>query len=295
MDLYGSRQQTHRTLTSSGTNSSRVSKVRLDAETSKLQLQALCTILSDLVGSRPLPLLVLDAPFVLSHSSEAGAGNFSGRVAGVQGFSLLGKQRTFALDERLEPDIEALEKFAQTAKQGPVLLYGFTFVIYQHFLKGLRAQGRTLDLSNGILVHGGGWKHLRDRNVTDELLRRDLVELCNLTRVHDYYGMAEQMGSIFLQCEERHFHCSAFSEIIARRAGDFSPCKVGESGILQTLSILPRSYPGHSLLTEDEGVLLGEDNCPCGRFGKYFHISGRLKKAELRGCGDVYASEISGQ
>jgi hypothetical protein len=53
--------------------------------------------------------------------------------------------------------------------------------------------------------------------------------------------------------------------------------------------MLPESYPGHSLLTEDEGVILGEDDCPCGRKGKYFKVMGRLKNAEIRGCGDTYA------
>jgi hypothetical protein len=63
----------------------------------------------------------------------------------------------------------------------------------------------------------------------------------------------------------------------------------GEKGIIQVVSILPGSYPGHSLLTEDEGELLGEDDCPCGRLGKYFRISGRLKNADIRGCSDTYA------
>jgi hypothetical protein len=34
--------------------------------------------------------------------------------------------------------------------------------------------------------------------------------------------------------------------------------------------------------------LLGEDNCQCHRLGKYFKITGRVKRAELRGCSDTY-------
>lgn len=64
---------------------------------------------------------------------------------------------------------------------------------------------------------------------------------------------------------------------------------IREKGIVQVLSILPHSYPGHSLLTEDEGIVLGDDGCLCGRLGKYFKISGRLKNAEIRGCSDTYA------
>ncbi|MHB8062980.1 MAG: LuxE/PaaK family acyltransferase [Ruminiclostridium sp.] len=55
--------------------------------------------------------------------------------------------------------------------------------------------------------------------------------------------------------------------------------------------MIPRSYPGHALLTEDKGIILGEDDCPCGRFGKYFKVTGRIPKAEIRGCSDTYAQD----
>jgi hypothetical protein len=69
---------------------------------------------------------------------------------------------------------------------------------------------------------------------------------------------------------------------------DFSICDRGEKGVIQVVSVLPESYPGHAILTEDEGVLLGEDDCACGRKGKYFKILGRIKNAEVRGCSDTY-------
>ena len=80
--------------------------------------------------------------------------------------------------------------------------------------------------------------------------------------------------------------------MVVRRPIDFSEADIGESGIIQVVSAIPESYPGHSLLTEDEGVILGIDNCPCGRKGKYFKISGRLKNAEIRGCSDTYAAKF---
>ena len=55
------------------------------------------------------------------------------------------------------------------------------------------------------------------------------------------------------------------------------------------ISLIPTSYPGHSIITEDQGVIFGEDNCKCGRKGKYFSINGRLKAAEVRGCSDAVA------
>ena len=119
-----------------------------------------------------------------------------------------------------------------------------------------------------------------------------LNQLCGITSVHDYYGMVEQTGSIFMECEFGNMHTPIFSDIIIRNPYDFSIADVGEQGIVQTLSVLPKSYPGHSLLTEDEGIELGEDDCNCGRLGKYFKIIGRVKNAELRGCSDIYAEQF---
>jgi hypothetical protein len=38
--------------------------------------------------------------------------------------------------------------------------------------------------------------------------------------------------------------------------------------------------------------VFGEDNCKCGRLGKYFKITGRIKNAEIRGCSDSYAAKF---
>ena len=96
-----------------------------------------------------------------------------------------------------------------------------------------------------------------------------------------------------MQCECGHLHASIFSDVLIRRAEDFSLADVGEKGIIQVVSAIPESYPGHSLITEDEGILLGEDDCPCGRKGKYFKVIGRLKNAEIRGCSDTYAAKFN--
>ena len=64
----------------------------------------------------------------------------------------------------------------------------------------------------------------------------------------------------------------------------------GKEGIIQLISLIPLSYPGHSILTEDLGYIVGEDDCSCGRKGKFFKITSRIKKAELRGCSDTYSN-----
>jgi hypothetical protein len=105
--------------------------------------------------------------------------------------------------------------------------------------------------------------------------------------------MVEQTGSIFVECEHNYLHAPIFSDIIIRSPVDFKVSDFNEVGIIQLISVLPSSYPGHSILTEDEGYIIGEDDCKCGRKGKYFKIIGRIKNAEIRGCSDTYAEKFN--
>jgi hypothetical protein len=232
-------------------------------------------------------MIVIDAESTLKDRN-----NFSARAAGILGFSIFGSKRMFALDENMNIRVEELRHFIAQNPGERVLLFGFTFMIWQHFYRSLALSGDKIDLSNGVLVHGGGWKKLAQEAVTRDEFKRRLHDTAGIPHVHDYYGMVEQTGSIYMECEHGHLHAPVFSDVIVRRPIDFRLAAVGEPGIIQLVSILPASYPGHSILTEDEGVLLGEDDCPCGRLGKYFKVNGRLKNAEVRGCSDVYAQQV---
>lgn len=200
----------------------------------------------------------------------------------------------YALDENMELDIDGLKQFLRKHEEETIFLFGFTFMIWQHFYKKLVENGYRPDLSKGILVHGGGWKKLISESVTANQFKKSLKEVCGIEHVHDYYGMVEQTGVIFTECENGHLHCSNFSDVIIRNPLDWSVCDEKQKGIIEVVSVLPKSYPGHVLLTEDEGMVLGEDNCPCGRKGKYFKIVGRIKNAEIRGCSDTYADIFAG-
>ena len=102
--------------------------------------------------------------------------------------------------------------------------------------------------------------------------------------------MVEQTGSIFMECEHGYFHTSEFSNIIIRDQNTFSKIGFGKPGLIQLLSIIPRSYPGHSILSEDIGIIYGFDDCKCGRKGNYFKVMGRIEEAEIRGCSDTFTS-----
>ena len=274
-----------KTMTSSGTTGQQVSKIFLDRATATNQQKTLVRIVSDRTGKSRMPMLIIDCPSVIQNRAM-----FSARGAGILGFSIFGRKKLYALNDAMELQVDAIRAFLCEHVGERILLFGFTFMVWQHFYKALKSAGEYLDLSNAILIHGGGWKKLVAEAVEPAVFRAALREVCGDMEVADYYGMVEQTGCIYLECEEGHLHASTYSDVIVRRSLDFSPASVGERGILEVVSLLPESYPGHALLTEDEGVVLGEDDCPCGRKGKYFKVLGRLKHAELRGCSDTYAA-----
>ena len=71
------------------------------------------------------------------------------------------------------------------------------------------------------------------------------------------------------------------------RDSNFNLCKDNQKGFIQLLSVLPTSYPGHNILTEDIGEIIEENKCKCGLKGKHFLVHGRAKNTETRGCSDV--------
>lgn len=268
---------------SSGTTGQKPSVIYLDSITASAQQKTLAKIMADFIGEKRLPMLIIDSPAVLKDRKS-----FSARGAGILGFSMFGRERIYALDDKMQPDFPVIDKFLRKYQGETVLLFGFTYMIWKYFFEKLREKDRRLPLEKGILIHGGGWKKLQKQAVSNERFKEEAKVLCGIHRVHNYYGMVEQTGSIYVECECGYLHASSYSEVLVRRIKDFSLCNVGEEGVIQVISPAAESYPGHSVLTEDMGRILGEDTCPCGRKGKFFEITGRIPSAEIRGCSDTY-------
>ena len=273
----------YRTMTSSGTTGQQVSRIYLDRETAMLQSKVLARIMQSVLGKQRLPMIIVDSSAVLKNPAM-----FSARGAGIRGFGMFGRDTVYALDEDMKLNTDALDAFLQKHAGEPIFLFGFTAIIWQHFYAELKRTERTLELETGVLIHGGGWKKLIDQAVSKQQFKQALQSVCGNIQVLDYYGMVEQTGTIYMECEHGHLHAPVWSDILIRRSMDFSLADPGEMGLIEVVSVLPGSYPGHALLTEDEGRILGEDDCPCGRRGKYFEILGRISRAETRGCSDTY-------
>ena len=273
-------EQLFKVLKSSGTSGQQPSRIHIDRDVSEKQTRTLAKLTSNFIGEKRLPMLIIDAKKTLRDPKA-----LSARGAGIIGFSLFGKNRTFALNEKMEPDMNTIMEFLDRFKGQQILLFGFTSILWEHFYERLSSQ--EINLEHGILIHGGGWKKLAARSVDNTTFKKSLNDAFGLKRIHNYYGMIEQTGSIFFECEEGCFHTSSFSDIIVRDA-QFKSVEQGQKGLIQLLSLLPTSYPGHSILSEDVGEIIGEDDCPCGRTGKRFKVHGRIKKAEIRGCSDTF-------
>jgi len=283
-----SADQVKRTLSSSATTGQVPSRVVLDAATSRRMSKAVTTIIRDFIGPARRPYLVIDTPENLTGQAELGA-----RGAAIQGLGSFATETVCCLqpgqagDSNL--DRETILACADKWKHADVLVYGFTYVIWTQLVQPLQRQGITLDLPNARVLHSGGWKRLEQQAVTRDVFAREVASVlgCSADRVIDYYGMVENVGVVYPDCDRGNKHVPAFAEIIVRNPLTLEPVEAGQQGLIQVCSVLPTSFPGFLLLTEDMAEVIGDDECPCGRRGTSFRFAGRAPKAEVRGCGNL--------
>ena len=272
-----------KTLQSSGTTSQVTAKVVLDKETSQRQSKVLVAIMQQILGKARLPMLIIDAKSTVQDRSK-----FNARAAGIQGLAFFGREHTYALNDNMQPDWAVIDEFCERHKDKPVLVFGFTFMVWQYFVSALETMGKSIELPTATLIHSGGWKKLDAEKVDNEAFKQRVKLSTGISQIHNFYGMAEQVGSVFVECQNGYLHAPSYADIVIREPLDLSVSPMGKQGIIQVVSAVPSSYPGHSLLTEDIGILYGEDDCGCGWNGKYFSVTGRLPRAEVRGCSDTH-------
>ena len=235
-----------RTLASSATTGQTPSRVALDAPTSRRMIKGVVAIASDFIGPRRRPYLVIDTAATLAAGGELGA-----RAAAIQGLRPFATEMACCLsgDGAREPRIDESLLAAFAAKCGAVevLAYGFTYVIWQHFVRPLRERGIRLQLPNIRVLHSGGWKRLQEQAVSR----------------------------------------AAFAAVIVRDPLTLRPVAEGQQGLVQVCSALPTSFPGFLVLTDDIAEVIHYDGCACGRRGISFRFVKRVPQAEVRGCGNI--------
>ena len=283
LDLISiAKKNIYKTLFSSGTSSSSLSRIYLDKLNAFNQMKILQKIFYEIVAKTRYPMIVVDKkPNYLNRDS------FNASIAAVNGFSMFAKNISYLLDENGNIDYASLKIFLKKNFQKKFLIFGFTSNIYLHLTQKLDSNKIDLNLfKHGMIIHGGGWKKLEKKKIDNHQFNNLLKKKLKVNFIKNYYGLIEQIGSIFFECNCGYFIPSNYSDVIIRDE-NLNECKTGQKGFIQLLSLLPTSYPGHSVLTEDIGEIIDDKNCKCFGAGPRFIVHGRLKSAELRGCSNI--------
>jgi len=206
---------------------------------------------------------------------------------------MFAKDICYALDDNagvLVLNKKRVNEFYNKHSKEEVFVFGFTFILWTKLVEETDLSDVNLAFKDTIIVHSGGWKKLRGKAVSKEVFSDKISKIFSTHKknVIDFYGMVEQTGVIFMDCSEGNKHPPNFADVVLRDYYTLKPCGVGQEGLIEVLNAIPDSYPGMSILTEDVGVLLGIDDCKCGRKGKYFRFKNRVENAEIRGCGDTF-------
>jgi hypothetical protein len=265
-------------MSSSGTSGLRKSKIAIDSETSKLQSRALAHNFSTMLGKTRRPMLAI-SPVLASE-------DFTAQQAAINGFATLCSGTTYALKADGTLDLEVIMEFLTKNSSEQFLVFGFTFQLWQ-FFQQVKNAGIKLNFSNATILHGGGWKKLESLRVSDLIFRETASEVVECKDVRNYYGMIEQTGSIYFECKEGSLHAPSEGGAIIRHPVTLEAQPLGAEGLIQVFSTIQRSYPGHSLLTEDVGIVGEYGSCSCKHLSSTLKVIGRVSNAEIRGCSDA--------
>jgi len=268
-------------LLSSGTSGKKLSKIYLDKENALAQSKILNKIVKTVLDKERLPMLIIG-----KNPKNNDRKTFNAQMAAIYGFSIFGKDLTYLLDGNNNINYLGLNNFLNKYSNKKFFIFGFTSAVYENLIQKLSIKLLNKNFFNGTLLHGGGWKKMENLKVNNKTFKNKLWNKLKLRNIYNYYGLVEQTGSIFLECKCGYFITSVFSDILIRD-GNFDILPNGHKGFIQLFSLLPKSYPGHSILTEDIGEIIDKKNCTCTLNGKRFLVHGRVREAEIRGCSDT--------
>lgn len=273
-DLYVcERDQIIKKMLSSGTSSGNPSKIYLDARTSDLMQKRLKIDTEKVIGAHRRPMLILDDSIIFKDRKS-----FAARGAAIAGLLKYGSPTVYLFNNGvLDNKVNDILKSASD-----LLIIGTTVNVWTNFLPFL--ESNKVNLGNAILIHGGGWKKLQSNLVKDNKFRQKLIEVANLSRVYNFFGMVEQLGSVSYQCDKGNFHAPSCSRYHVRSSSG-TLLGYNSPGLLQVSSLLPESYPGACVLTDDLVELKPNTYCDCGSLGDVLIYKGRAHQSEVRGCG----------
>lgn len=273
------------------------STIVVDKQTAKRQAKAMIKVIGEFIGKERKPFLIMDIDPRSSYKKLLGA-----RFAAVTGYLRFANKMGYFLkaDENNVSyfDVEGIKEYVKGLEANkPVVVFGFTYILYQHVLQAIEKTGTKIQLPKGSkIIHIGGWKKLENEKISKNLFN-DKLSKCfgiNSTDVIDIYGFTEQMGLNYPDCECGWKHTPSYVRVLVRDTVTHEILPPGKEGLLEFVTPVPHSYPGNAVLTDDLGII-DLDSCKLGRAGTRFKIVGRMKKAEVRGCGDILSQKLTFQ
>ena len=270
------------------------STIVVDKVTSKRQAKAMVKVMQEFIGKERKPFLVMDIDPRSEFRALLGA-----RFAAITGYLNFASKAGYFLKAKNGVsyfDIEAIKDYLTTIPSDqPVVVFGFTYILYSNVLKAILANNEKIQLPKGSkIIHIGGWKKLEAEKVEKSFFNQQLAEGFGIepTDVIDIYGFTEQMGLNYPDCPCGCKHTSSYVKVLARDVVTREVLPAGKEGMMEFITPIPHSYPGNVVLTDDMGII-ESDPCPYGRPGQRFRITGRMKKAEVRGCGDILSAKLT--
>lgn len=289
------KEDLFREINSSATSTGMPSRLGLDKQTSLRQSKCFNKVVLERLGNKRRKFIVLDVPDSIQRTTIVTA-----RSSTIRSLLFCASEVHTCVEEvdgTLTLNEQKLDKLLLQAEQEGehIIIFGFTYILYSNVVRPLLERGKRYHLNGSKVVHIGGWKKLESEKVSPDRLVADCSKAFGVSKgdIVDFYGFTEQSGMIYPTCEEGVRHVPAWAEVLVRDPLTLKPLSPGNEGLLQFVTPIQTSYPGHSVLTEDVGSIVGIDDCPCGRKGAAFKVVGRAKNAETRGCGDIMAEKFA--
>ena len=153
------KKEIFKTLLSSGTTSSKLSKIYIDKNNAFNQIKVLQKIFNNLIGNSRLPMLVID-----KQNIKLNRNNFNASAAAISGFSIFANEIVYLLDQEDNIDYKILNNFLKKNYKKKFLIFGFTSNIYLNLIKKINVKKINIkNFSNAFLIHGGGWKKIEEK------------------------------------------------------------------------------------------------------------------------------------
>ena len=177
VDLKTSKNS-YKTINSSGTTTQLKSKIMLDKKNSKRQTLVLSKILSEVLGSKRKPFLVID----LNPTKHENSKKLSARYAGLSGYLIAASSKEFMLIDDKDQISLDLSKFYKILKEfikmkQPIIIIGYTYLIYEKLISFFQAKKEKIKLPDGsVLMHFGGWKKIKEKKIKKKDLNKLIYE-----------------------------------------------------------------------------------------------------------------------